>query len=53
MEVASSDGVGLVEVLDGFDRRLDAQISFFLFMWKGGASTKPPSRRARRDLVDK
>ena len=52
MEVASCDGVGLVEVLDRFHRGLDAQISFFLFMGHGGASTKPPSRLTRRDLVD-
>ena len=32
MEIAPCDGVGLVEVLDRFDRGLDAQISFFIFM---------------------
>ena len=50
MEVAFCDGVSLVEVLDRFERRLDAQISF-LFMWQGVASTKPPSRVTRRGLI--
>ena len=44
MEVASSsnDDVGLVLVLDRFGRGLDVQVSFFLRLWQGGASTTPP-----------
>ena len=34
MEVASSDDVGFVEVLDRFGRGLDVQLSFFLLRRK-------------------
>ena len=50
MEVASSDDVGLVLVSDGFGRGLEAHVS--LLMWHGGASKKPPSRLARKHLID-
>ena len=46
MEVASSDDVALVEVLDPFDRGFDVQFSY---MCQGGASTKL-SRISRREI---
>ena len=51
MEVAPSDDVAFVEVLVPIGLGLDVQV-FLSYMWQGGASTKPPSRFARRDLID-
>ena len=50
MEVASSDVVDLVVVLDGFDRGLGVHFSFVLCR-KEGPFIKPPSRLERGDPI--